>query len=154
VEGEEEEFHINIKIYDSKQQKAIENILADLRKDFPFMDINIDIKSRKLIPFEVSLEIVMKIVAEVATKLMIKFLKKLWEKFKQNGITPKIEGLDIVQKKAENYLREIGVLNFEILKREDKGLYVFFIFKDYTNILHHLYITSFDLRIIEYERRG
>ena len=146
------QFCLNIKTQKPEQQASIERSLKDLTKDFPFVDINIKPESKKLVPFEILSSIAISFAVGISAKLMIRFFEKLYKKLTDDGITPEIEGLDRIQKKAERYLIEIGVRDFEIIRREEKGLYVFFIFRDNTGAMHHLYITSFDLRVIEYKR--
>lgn len=135
------------------QQELVINTFERFRKDFPLVDFKVTVKSRKVVPWEVVLDVAIEVAKGMALALVIKAFEKLWKEIKRNNITVKLEGLDKVQKKAESYLIGIGVTSFEVIRREDRGLYVFFIFKDYKENLHHLYVTSFDLRVIEYQRR-
>lgn len=154
LKGVKEEFRFNVKIHDPNQQVTIKNILYDLRKDFPFIETDVNVKSKKLAPYEIILSIIISFVTGVAADLTLKLLERLQQKFKRSKISPEIKGLDRIQRKAENYLRQIGIVDFRIIRREDRGLYVFFIFKDHSGVAHHLYVTSFDLRVIEYKRVG
>lgn len=152
LKSSKEEFCLNVKVHDPKQQLAIEKILQDLRKDFPSIETNIIVKSKKLAPYEIILSIIVSFFTGIAADITLKFLQNLYQKLKHSKISPEIEGLDSIQKGAENYLREIGVVDFQIVRRENRALYAFFIFKDRSGVAHHLYVTSSDLRVIGYKR--
>lgn len=145
-------FRLNVKMQMPEHQEAIEKSLEDLMAIFPFAKTSIKIESKKLVPFEVVSSIAISFAVGISTKLAIRFFEELYKKLRSSDATPEVEGLDRIQEKAEKYLLEIGVKGFKIIRREDKGLYVFFIFRDRDGAEHHLYITSFDLHVIEYER--
>lgn len=149
----EQRLRLSVVARDPTQQKLVIDTFERFRKDFPFVELEVTVKSRKVIPWEVVLDVAIDITKGIAVALVIKAFEKLWKEIKRNDIAVKLEGLDKAQKKAESYLIEIGVTNFEVIRREDRGLYVFLIFRDYKGNLHHIYVTSFDLRVIEYERR-
>jgi len=140
-------------MYDPEQQKVIKGILKKVESEFPHVKLNSRVASKKLTPFEITLEIIINFGVGVASALVIKCLEKLWEEFEQSQISLQTQGLDAIQKKAEEYLRETGSVGFEILRRESRGPYVAFTFEDRKGQRHYLKISSSDLQIIEYTKR-
>jgi len=140
-------------IHDPEQQKVINKILRDIQKEFSFAKFDSRTSSKKLIPFEIVMEITVSFGVGVGTALVIKCLEELWKKFEQNRISLRTQGLDAIQEKAQNYLREVGITDLKILRRENRGPYSLFVFKDEKGQRHHLKIASSDLCIIEYTKR-
>ena len=151
--NQEQRFRLRVVAHDPAQQKLVTGTFEKFREDFPFIDFKVTVKSKKVVPWEVVLDIAINVAKGIAVALVIKAFEKLWKEIKRNDIAVKLEGLDMIQKKAESYLIEIGVTDFEVVRREDRGLYVFLIFRDYKGINHYLRVTSFDLRVIDYRRR-
>lgn len=146
-----QEFNIRIEARDSKQQKDIASALDELRKDFPELNVRIEPESKELVPGEVVLIVFVTVVSEVLATVALKFLDKFWDRLRNKGISPILSSMDSVQREAEIYLLNMGIVDFETIKREDKGLYVFFVFKS-KDASHHLYIASSDMKIIKYEK--
>jgi hypothetical protein len=146
-----QEFSISVEAQNPKQQKEIMSTIAKLQKEFSELHIKVDTESKELVPEEVLMIILVSVASEVLTKIVLGFLDKLWNDLKNKGISPTLSSLESIQGKAEKYLFDIGVVDFKIVKRESRGLYVFFLFKS-KNASHRLYISSSDKRIIKYEK--
>jgi hypothetical protein len=97
--------------------------------------------------------LVITIAAEVTANLVIKMFEKLWEKLGKNNIQVKVKDVDVVERKAENYLKHIGVENPVLIEKKIKGLYDLFIFRDANGNEHILHISSCDLRVINYKKK-
>jgi len=145
-------FHLHVVARDPTQQELVIDTFKKFREDFPFINFKVGVESRKVVPWEVVMDIAINVAKGIAVALVVKALEKLWKEIKRNDIAVKLEGLDTVQKKAESYLIEIGVTDFEVVRREDRGLYVFLIFRDHKGVYHYLRVTSFDSRVIDYRR--
>ena len=148
-----QEFNIKIKTRDLEQQKNTEIVLDELRGDFGELEIRIKAKSKGIIPEEVIFVIAVTITSKVLVDVFLRFLEKLWSRLRNKGISADIYTMDSVQKEAENYLLSLGIVDAKITKREDRGLYVFFVFKS-KRTSHSIYVSKSDLRIIQYERVG
>jgi len=146
-----QEFNIRIEARNAKQQRVIAGILDGLQRDFPEVNVRIEPESKELVPEEVVLLVFVTVASEVLAAVVLGFLDKFWSHLKNKGISPVLSGMDSVQREAENYLLNIGIFDFKIIKREDRGLYVFFQFKSKAAV-HHLYISRSDMKIIKYER--
>jgi len=59
--------------------------------------------------------------------------------------------LDSIQRTAEGYLLNMGITDYKLIRRENKGLYALFEFKA-KDASHCLYISRSDRQIIKYER--
>jgi hypothetical protein len=148
-----EELSLQVKLADPKQQVLITHILEDLKASFPIKQVQITVQDKKLMPFEIGLLIVIGFIANISSEVVIRLLDKLWGKLNQNKILPYVECVDRVQMRAEEYLKKIGISSFEITRKEDKGLYVLFIFEDIRGEIHYLYVSKTDLRVLNYIRR-
>ena len=148
-----EKYYLLTKIYEPDQQTVIKEIFQNIEKEFPYVKLDSRVTSKKLTPLEITLEIAINFGTGVASVIILKCLEKLWDELKQNRISPETQGLDAIQKKAQEYLKEIGSTGFEILKRENRGPYVAFTFKDGKGQRHYLKISSSDLKVIEYTKR-
>ena len=148
-----QEFNIKIKTLDLEQQKNTETVLDELRGDFGELEIRIKAESKGIIPEEVIFVIAVTVTSKVLADVFLRFLEKLWSRLRNKGISPDIYTMDSVQKEAENYLLSLGIMDAKIIKREDRGLYVFFVFKS-KRTSHSIYVSNSDLRIIRYKRVG
>jgi len=148
-----QEFNIKIKTRDLEQQKNTETVLDELRGDFGELEIRIKAESKGIIPEEVIFVIAVTVTSKVLADVFLRFLEKLWSRLRNKGISPDIYTMDSVQKEAENYLLSLGIMDAKIIKREDRGLYVFFVFKS-KRTSHSIYVSNSDLRIIRYKRVG
>ena len=148
-----QEFKLKIEARNLEQQKNTEIVLDELRGDFGELEIRIEAESKGIVPEEVIFLIAATVTSKVLADVFLRFLEKLWSRLKNKGISPDIYSIDSVQKKAENYLLSLGILDAKITKREDRGLYVFFVFKS-KRTSHSIYVSKSDLRIIQYERVG
>lgn len=119
-------------------------------KEFENISFDISVKGKKLVPFELVLDITVKIASGVAISIVIKMLEKLWEEFRKKKMTPETHEMDEIQTSAERYLRSIGVRKVHTLERKDKGPYVTFVFEDERGDKHNLIVTTFDLKILHY----
>ena len=147
------EFNIRVEARDPNQQKDIAKALEELQRDFSELNVRIEAESKELVPGEVMLTISVAVASAVLAKVFLRFLDKLWDRLKTRGIKPILSSLDSVQRTAEDYLLNVGIGDFEIVKREDRGLYVFFVFKS-KDASHRLYISKSDMSIIKYEKVG
>jgi len=143
---------IVLKTSQSDVEYALRETFQKMEKDFENISFDIRVKHKKLVPFELVLDITLKVASGVAVGLVIKCLERLWEEFRKKKITPEIQGMDEIQSSAERYLEAIEVTNFRILERKDKGSYVTFVFEDEKKNKHNLIVTSFDLKILHYRR--
>jgi len=148
-----QKFSIEIETRDLKQQKNAEILLDELRRDFKELDIGIKVESKGIVPEEALFIIAVTITSKVLADVFLRFLEKLWDRLKNKSISPNISNLDAVQKGAENYLLNLGILDAKITKREDRGLYVFFVFKS-KKASHVIHISKSDLGIIKYTKGG
>lgn len=146
------ELHIGVQARSPKQQKDISNTIERLQKDFPDMKIRIESESGQLVPEEVLLKVVISVASGVSSALVLKLLDRLWSKLRSKDISPILSGTDLIQKKAEKYLLDIGITDFDITKREDRGLYISFVFKS-KKALHYLCVLKSDLGILNYRKR-
>ena len=137
---------------DPSQQKNTQQTLQNLQTTFPEIDTQIQVLSKKLTPYEVVLLIAITVTADIASKILISFLDKLWDALTRQNILPSLPSLDSVQMAAEDYLRHLGVIHFQLFQKQDRGLYVFFAFKEATGVSHLIYITKSDKQVIQYKR--
>lgn len=133
---------------DDKKQKSIEDLLTEIKREFPKAEITTTIKEEKIIPEEALLQIGLVVSAEV----LIRILDKLWKHFAEKEIKVEQNTGDLAQVKAEEYLKHRQLNNFKIIKREDKGLYVYLIY-EINGFRHRFHISKSDLEIIKYEER-
>lgn len=152
VKKESVTYSFQVRARDPSQQKGIPKILQNLQTTFPEIDTQIQVLSKKLTPYEVVLLIAINVGADIASKILISFLEKLWDALTRQKITPSLPSLDSVQMAAEDYLRHLGVIHFQLFQKQDRGLYVFFSFKEETGVSHLLYITKSDKKVIQYKR--
>jgi len=144
---------LTLKVSEPSGEGKLETILKQMEKEFKGITFDIKPKEKKLAPLEIILDISIKVATGLGTAALIKFLERLWREFKRNELTPQIHGLDAVQSFAERYLQSIGVKEFKILMRKDKGPYVQFLFRDKKSCKHIIVVTTFDLKILTYERK-
>lgn len=141
-----------MKVSEPDIESSLEETFQKLNKEFENISFDINVKDRKLVPFELVLDITIKVASGIAASLVIKLLETLWEEFRKKKTVPETRGMDDIQSGAERYLEAIGVKQFKILERKDKGPYVIFVFKDEKGDKHRLVVTSFDLKIVDYRR--
>lgn len=147
-------YSVVLKTSESDVESALEETVQKMEKEFENISFDINVKDKKLVPFELVLDITMKVASGVAVGLVIKCLERLWEEFRKKRMTPETQGMDSIQSSAERYLGAIGVTKFKILERKDRGPYVTFVFEDEEGDKHNLVVTSFDLKILHYRREG
>ncbi len=145
-------YSFQVRARDPSQQKTMEHTLKNLQTTFPEIDTQIQVLSEKLTPYEVILLIAISVAADITSKILINFLDRLWDTLTRQKIPSLLPTLDSVQMAAEDYLRHLGVIQFQLVQKQDRGLYVFFAFKEATGVSHLIYITKFDKQVIEYRR--
>jgi len=153
LENEGAAYSFQVKARDPSQQKIIAKTLQSLRTAFPEIDTHIRVLSEKLTPYEVVLLIAIDVGASVASVILLKFLDRLWDALTSAEIRPSLPSLDSAQMAAEEYLRHLGVAHCHLFQKQDKGLYVFFIFKEETGASHLIRITKSDKQVIQYKRK-
>ena len=141
-----------MKISEPDVEGSLEGTFQKLNEEFENISFDINIKEKKLVPFELVLDITIKVASGMAVGLVIKLLEKLWEELRKKKTVPETWGMDDIQSRAERYLEAIGVEQYKIVKRKDKGPYVIFVFQDEKGDKHRLFVTSFDLKIVDYRR--
>lgn len=146
-----QEVSIRIEARDPKQQKDIASAINKLQKDYPELNVRIKPESEGLIPEEVVLIIFVTVTSEILATMVLRFLDKLWSSFRNKGISPSLLSPEVIQREAEKYVLDMGIVDFEVIKREDSGLYVLFVFKS-KDASHRLYVSRSDMRIIKYEK--
>ena len=144
--------HVMVEAKNDKQQRFIGTLIEEVEQEFPSTEIAVRSKSRKLVPQEVVLIIAINITSTITAEIILRILDRLWENFKKGDIHVKSSTLDQAQEKAENYLKNKQVIGFQVMKREDGGLYVHLTFET-ANSSHVFYISKSDLEIIKYEER-
>jgi hypothetical protein len=144
---------LTLKVSESSGEVRLETILEQMEKEFKGITFGIKPKEKRLVPLEIILDISINVGAGFGTAALIKLLERLWRELKKNKLAPQTYGLDAVQSFAQRYLQSIGVKDFNILKRQDKGPYVQFLFGDKRNCKHIIAVTTFDLKILSYERK-
>jgi len=147
-----ESFSLDLIANTPEQQLLIKDIFEEVKDNY-VERVNIKIKDKKYLPYEIEMQIIIQFVATISVTLVIKLLDKLWEKLKQNKITLILKEIPTVQTQAEKYLEKIGVIDHEIKEMIDHGLYTAFIFSDNKKELHYLYISKTDLQVFNYSRR-
>lgn len=153
VKKESLTYSFQIRARDPDQHKIIEQTLDNLQTTFPQITTQIQVMSKKLTPYEVLLLIAINVVADIASKILITFLDKLWAALTDQEIRPLLPSLDPVQVAAEAYLRHLGVTHFQLVRKQDRGLYAFFAYEEATGVSHLIYITKSDKLVIKYERK-
>jgi hypothetical protein len=143
-----------LKISAPDDEVNLEKVLRHMESEFNGITLKSKASGKELVPLEVVLDISIEIAAGIAAAVLIKFLERLWQELKQKGLTPQTYESDVVQSSAARYLLSNGVTNFRLLERKDKGPYVEFVFKDERGSKHFIVITSFDLKILRYKKRG
>ena len=142
-----------ITVNNPEQQILVKEILGDLKRDFPISRIETKVEDERLTPYEIGLLIVIGFVSNVSSEILIRFLEKLWTKLGQSGVSPDLGSVDRVQLRAESYLARIGVASFNLVRRDEKGMFVIFSFEDSAGGLHDLHVSKTDSQILRYERR-
>jgi hypothetical protein len=148
-----QELNVRIEVRNPKQQKDIASILGELQRDFPELNARIKAESKGLLPEEAVVIVFVTVASEIVATAVLRFLDKLWNGLKRKDISPSLSSSESSQRAAEKYLLDIGIIDFEIIEREDRGLYVLFVFKS-KGASHRLYVSRSDMRIIKYEKVG
>ena len=123
-------YSVVLKTKQPNTESALKDTFEKMEKEFGNISLGIDVRSKKLVPFELVLDITMTVASGVAVGVVIRLLERLWEEFRRKEMVPQTQGMDGIQSSAERYLRDIGVTKFKTLERKDKGPYVTFVFKD------------------------
>jgi len=131
----------------------IEGIFETIKKEFEGISISSKPLKRELIPTEICLSITLSITADMSAAVTIKLLERLWQQLNKEKISAKTYPIDAVQSSAERYLIATGIRDFTLIKRQDKGPYVNFIFADKKGANYLFSITSFDLKIISFTKK-
>jgi hypothetical protein len=135
-------------------ETSLEKVLRQTQKEFEGITFTCKAKEKKLVPFEIVLDVTIKVATGLAVAVLIKALEKLWKELNREELTPQAFGSGDIQASVERYLVSNGVADFKLLKRKDKGPYVEFVYKDGKGYEYMIVITSFDLKILSYERKG
>jgi len=151
--GIDETYSMVVEINQPNDEADLKVILQQTEKEFEGIKCRINVKERKLVPLETILVITLEVAKGIAAAVFIKLLEKLWQDFRQKGLTPQTHGLDPIQSFTEKYLLSMGVTELTLLRRDDKGLYVKFVFEDKKGYKHIVMVASFDLKILSYERK-
>lgn len=149
----DETYSMVVEINQPDNEADLEAMLQQTEKEFMGIVYRINVKERKLVPLETVLIITLEVAKGIAATIFIKFLEKLWQEFRKRDLTPQIQGLDAIQLFTESYLLSMGVRELTLLRRDDKGLYVQFVFSDKKGNKHIVAVASFDLKILSYERK-
>jgi len=132
----------------------LEKLLSQMQKEFEGITFATKVTGKRLVPSEIIVDLTIKLTTGIAIAVFIKFLERLWGELGRQELTPHTFGPDDIQARAERYLLSIGISDFGVIRRIDKGPYVEFVFKDGKGHEHKVVITSFDLRILSYEKKG
>lgn len=152
VDKNERTYSVVLKTSEADIESTLNETFQNMENEFEDISFDVKAKGKKLVPFELVLDITIKVAAGVAVGLVIKCLERLWREFQKKKMVIETKGMDNIQMRAEKYLRAIGVTKFKILKRKVKGLYVTFVFEDEEGGKHNLSVTNFDLKILHYRR--
>lgn len=150
--GSDRTYSLLLKTNEPRIEPQLNKIFEQMEKEFGNISFDITIKDKRFIPFELVLDITIRVASGVAAAFVIKLLEKLWEELSEKKVIPDTKGMDDIQNSVERYLEAIGVGQFKTLQRKDKGPYVVFIFEDEKGGKHRVVITSFDFRILDYRR--
>lgn len=131
-----------------EQQKAIDDLVRETRMEFPEAKISVAQANKKLVPGE----LVLLIGIEVSAAVLIKILDKMWSFLSGKAIKVKAATLEQVRETAETFLLSKHFYDFRLTKTEDRGLYFALVYVR-RNITHRLYISKYDLKILEYKER-
>lgn len=153
AETESITYSFQVRPLNSSQQKVIEQTLKNLQSDSQNIGSQVQVLSKKLTPYDVILMIAITVTADITAKVLINYLDKLWRALMNQHISSLLPSLDVTQIAAEDYLRSQGVVDFQIIQKEDRGLYAFFNFKETTGTSHLIYITKSDKKVIQYQRK-
>jgi hypothetical protein len=148
----DETYSMVVEINQPDNETDLEAMLEQTEKEFMGIVYRINVKERKLVPLETVLIITLEVAKGIAVTVFIKFLEKLWQEFRKRDLTPQTQGLDAIQLFTERYLLSMGIREMTLLRRDDKGLYVKFVFSDKKGNKHIVAVASFDLKILSYER--
>jgi hypothetical protein len=132
----------------------LKEILLRIENAFPGISFTTEVGEKRLVPLEVVIDITIKIGVSIASVTFVKILEKLWKELKEKDITPRTQSIDVIQAFAERYLLSNGITDFKIISVRDKGPFVELLFKDKKGFKHFVVITSFDLKLLIYERQG
>ena len=91
--------------------------------------------------------------AKILATLFLKLLERLWERLKKIDASPDVHKIDEIVKIAEKRLFKLQIMDTKLIKFNDRGLYVHFMYKGKCEI-HHLYYSKSDLQLINYEREN
>jgi hypothetical protein len=139
---------ITVSAEDSEEQKAIVEISRKIRSEFPEVKIDVTTESKKLLPEEV----ILLIVIEVSSEVILRLLDRLWNHLKQKNIRASLSSIENVQETAENFLRHKGLRDFRITKKDDRGLYTILIYQT-SGHMHSFSISNSDLSILRYQEK-
>jgi hypothetical protein len=147
------EYTISVEVTTENGESDLRRTLKGMEAEFGNVTFTLKVDKRELIPLETIVDVTLRITSSLAAAIFLKMLEKLWQDLKKNKLVPRTAELDGVQSFAEKYLESIRVTGSTLLRRNDKGLYVRFTFRDSKRVLHILDVTSFEPQIVKYERR-
>jgi hypothetical protein len=128
--------------------------LEDVQCEFNNIHFNLGTGKKRLIPVEGLIEITMVVGGTVAAEVTLRILERLWQRLKEHGLGMKTEVIDAVQSFAEEYLESIGVREYVLLRRTNKGPYVKFKYRDKKKYVHIVDVAAIKLQILNYEKKG
>lgn len=144
---------ISWNIDDPEKEGILDGILRELEKEFSDANFNIKVTSKKLVPFELALSVIIEVASATSTIVATELLKRLWQELQKRKLKPNTHELDTVQNAAERYLVSIGVTTYKLIERKQRGFMVSFVFQEKRKIKHYLTITNTDLKILDYHRK-
>lgn len=146
-------YSMTLKMNESRSEADLEKVLRQMEEKYKGITFDIKVAERKLVPLQFVLDVTIQVVTGLAAAAFIKFLERLWEELKEKELDPQTYGIDAIQSFSERYLKSIGVTEFTILERKDRGPYVQFVFEDKKGYRHFIVVASFDLKILKYEKK-
>jgi hypothetical protein len=144
---------MTLKMNESRSEADLEKVLRQMEEKYKGITFDIKVAERKLVPLQIVLDVTIQVVTGLAAAAFIKFLERLWEELKEKELDPQTYEIDAIQSFSERYLKSIGVTEFTILERKDRGPYVQFVFEDKKGYRHFIVVASFDLKILKYEKK-
>lgn len=133
----------------ARQQRMINEHLKTIQQEFSEAQITVSPESKKIVPEEIVLLIAIQVTAEV----LLKVLDKVWKYLLKEDVKVDLASSDEARDRAEVFLKDKQILDFKIIKMEDRGLYVFLMYQARDGI-HQFYISKSDLEIIKYIQKA
>jgi len=147
-----ETYSIVVEIDQPKGEADLEAALQTV-KEFEDIKCSVNVKERKLVPLETIVVVTLEVAKGIAVAVFIKLLEKLWQEFKERSLSPKVHEIGAIQSLTEKYLLSMKAIEPTLIRRDDKGFYVKFVYRDKDGHRHIVMVSSFDLKILSYERK-